>query len=112
VFAALDPELFKSCFLAWIGGLRDDDPDIIAVDGKTSRRSHGAREGLIKAQVLRKPDQRHRDRDIAEAVAEAFRRAGLLPSHIEPETPFPDVPPHQRGFGVMDEDAPGDGDAG
>ena len=41
VFAALDPELFKSCFLAWINGLRDcpwaldprDDPDIIAVDG-------------------------------------------------------------------------------
>ena len=29
VFAALDPELFKSCFLAWINGLRDDDPDII-----------------------------------------------------------------------------------
>ena len=40
VFAALNPELFKSCFLAWINGLRDDDPDIIAIDGKTSRRSH------------------------------------------------------------------------
>ena len=26
VFAALDPELFKSCFLAWINDLRDDDP--------------------------------------------------------------------------------------
>jgi hypothetical protein len=25
VFAALDPELFKSCFLAWINGLRDED---------------------------------------------------------------------------------------
>jgi hypothetical protein len=45
VFAALDPELFKSCFLAWINGLRDDDPDIIAVDGKTSRRSHDRRKG-------------------------------------------------------------------
>ena len=27
------------CFLAWINDLRDDDPDIIAIDGKTSRRS-------------------------------------------------------------------------
>lgn len=45
VFAALDPELFKSCFLAWIDGLRDDDPDIIAIDGKTSRRSHDRRKG-------------------------------------------------------------------
>src|SRR5580698_5560225 len=41
VFAALDPELFKSCFLAWVSGLRDacpralvprDDADIIAID--------------------------------------------------------------------------------
>src|SRR3984885_14444410 len=45
VFAALDPELFKSCFLSWISGLRDDDPDIIAIDGKTSRRSHDRRKG-------------------------------------------------------------------
>jgi hypothetical protein len=45
VFAALDPELFKSCFLAWVRGLRDDDPDIIAIDGKTSRRSHDRRKG-------------------------------------------------------------------
>ena len=28
VFAALDPELFKSCFLAWINGLRDHDPGV------------------------------------------------------------------------------------
>jgi predicted transposase YbfD/YdcC len=44
----------KSCFLAWINGLRDacpwalvprDDPDIIAVDGETSRRSHDRRKG-------------------------------------------------------------------
>jgi hypothetical protein len=45
VFAALDPELFKACFLAWIEGLCDDDPDIIAIDGKTSRRSHDRRKG-------------------------------------------------------------------
>ena len=45
VFAALDPDLFKACFLAWAGGLRDNDPDIIAIDGKTSRRSHDRRKG-------------------------------------------------------------------
>jgi hypothetical protein len=32
VFAALDPELFKACFLAWISELRDDDPEVIAID--------------------------------------------------------------------------------
>ena len=45
VFAALDPELFKACFQGWISGLRDDDADIIAIDGKTSRRSHDRRKG-------------------------------------------------------------------
>ena len=45
VFAALDPELFKACFLAWISELRDDDPEVIAIDGKTSRRSHDRRKG-------------------------------------------------------------------
>ena len=87
-----------------------------------SRGIDRAREELLKAKIiLRRPEryvadaaaeaiqlgrQRRRDRDMAEAVAEAFRRAGLLPSHIEPETPLPDVPLHKRGFGVMDEDAP------
>jgi predicted transposase YbfD/YdcC len=45
VFAALDPELFKACFVSWISGLRDDDPEIIAIDGKTSRRSQDKRKG-------------------------------------------------------------------
>ena len=45
VFAALDPSLFKACFLAWVEELRDGDPDIVAIDGKTSRRSHNRRKG-------------------------------------------------------------------
>jgi hypothetical protein len=36
VFAALHPERFKTGFLSWVSDLRDDDPDIIATDGKTS----------------------------------------------------------------------------
>jgi predicted transposase YbfD/YdcC len=40
VFAAIDPELFKTCFLAWVEDLRDGAPEVIAIDGKTSRRSH------------------------------------------------------------------------
>jgi hypothetical protein len=30
VFAALDPELFKACFQAWVSSLVDADADIIA----------------------------------------------------------------------------------
>jgi predicted transposase YbfD/YdcC len=42
---ALDPELFKAAFTSWVATLRDDDPDIIAIDGKTSRRTHDRRKG-------------------------------------------------------------------
>lgn len=45
VINALDPELFKSCFLAWVEELRDQDPEIIAIDGKTSRRTHARSKG-------------------------------------------------------------------
>lgn len=45
VINALDGELFKTCFMNWVDALRDGEPDIIAVDGKTSRRSHARRQG-------------------------------------------------------------------
>jgi predicted transposase YbfD/YdcC len=45
VFAAIDPVLFKSCFLAWVEDLRDGAPEVIAIDGKTSRCSHDRRKG-------------------------------------------------------------------
>jgi predicted transposase YbfD/YdcC len=37
---ALNPALFSECFVTWVNSLRDDDPDIVAVDAKTSRRTH------------------------------------------------------------------------
>ena len=45
VINALDPELFKACFTNWVEALRDKKPDIIAIDGKTSRRSHARAKG-------------------------------------------------------------------
>ena len=35
-FSALDPELFKAAFVAWVEDLREAQPDIAAIDGKTS----------------------------------------------------------------------------
>jgi hypothetical protein len=40
VMNALPGELFAECFTKWVAGLRDNDPDIVAIDGKTSRRAH------------------------------------------------------------------------
>jgi predicted transposase YbfD/YdcC len=45
VMNALEPGMFKTCFTAWVEGLRESEPDIIAIDGKTSRRSHARAKG-------------------------------------------------------------------
>jgi predicted transposase YbfD/YdcC len=45
VFAAIDPELFRVCFQDWVKDLRDGAPELIAIDGKTSRRSHDRAKG-------------------------------------------------------------------
>ena len=42
---ALDADLFKACFAGWVEALRDGAPDIIAIDGKTSRRAHARGKG-------------------------------------------------------------------
>jgi hypothetical protein len=47
VIATIDPEAFKTCFHAWVETLQAKDPAIIAVDGKTSRRSHGRGRGRM-----------------------------------------------------------------
>ena len=39
IFAWLDPQAFRECFVAWVGGLTKAPLDVIAIDGKTSRRS-------------------------------------------------------------------------
>jgi predicted transposase YbfD/YdcC len=41
VFARLDPRQFESCFLGWVQALvRHTDGEVVALDGKTLRRSH------------------------------------------------------------------------
>ena len=37
---ALDGELLATCFSEWVESLREAEPDIVAIDGKTSRRTH------------------------------------------------------------------------
>lgn len=44
VINALDPALFSDCFTTWVEGMREDAPDIVAIDGKTSRRARRGEE--------------------------------------------------------------------
>jgi predicted transposase YbfD/YdcC len=40
IFAALDAEQFQRCFVAWVAALTGVPEGVIAIDGKTSRRSY------------------------------------------------------------------------
>ncbi len=46
VFARLDPEEFRRCFLTWVRAVvGEPEPQVVAIDGKTLRRSHDRRAG-------------------------------------------------------------------
>ena len=49
IFAILDAEQFQTCFVAWVAGLTGLDAGIIAIDGKTLRRSY--QDGGAKAPI-------------------------------------------------------------
>src|SRR2546429_2554879 len=45
VFARIDPKQFENCFLQWVGSLAEKISGVIAIDGKTLRRSHDGGSG-------------------------------------------------------------------
>jgi len=49
LFAVLDAEEFQHCFIAWVSALTGLSVDIVAIDGKTLRRSY--QEGGAKAPI-------------------------------------------------------------
>jgi predicted transposase YbfD/YdcC len=48
----VDPILFGRCFESWIAALWPDRHDLIAIDGKTARRTHDRRKGLKPLHTL------------------------------------------------------------
>jgi len=41
----IDPNLFMDCFTSWVAACWPDKLDLVAIDGKTSRRTHNRRTG-------------------------------------------------------------------
>jgi len=53
VFAALDPDAFRQCFIAWVESLAlVDVGDVIAIDGKSVRRSLDAASGTAPLHMV------------------------------------------------------------
>src|SRR5712671_2199777 len=45
VMNRIDPELFQACFSSWVAECWPDKLHLVAIDGKTSRRSHNRKTG-------------------------------------------------------------------
>src|SRR3546814_1699199 len=54
IFATLDAEQFQQCFVKWVASLTGTCAEVIAIDGKTSRRSHDKAGGKAAIQDRRK----------------------------------------------------------
>jgi len=52
LFNRVDPVLFSRCFNSWVAALWPDRHEFIAIDGKTSRRTHDERKGLKALHTL------------------------------------------------------------
>jgi predicted transposase YbfD/YdcC len=79
VMNAIDPELFKACFMAWVEGLTDGASEVIAIDGKTSRRTHARAKGLQPLHMVSAWASRQRLVLGQEAVAEKSNEIVAIP---------------------------------
>ena len=52
ILASLDAQAFQRCFVTWVTSLTGVDPDVIAIDGKTLRRSSQKKGGCAPAHIV------------------------------------------------------------
>jgi predicted transposase YbfD/YdcC len=79
----IDPELFSECFMSWARELRGDAPELIAIDGKTSRRSHDRSAGKAALHLLSAFATREKLVLGQETVAEGSSEITAIPALLE-----------------------------
>ena len=79
----IDPDLFSACFMSWACELRPDAPAHIALDGKTSRRSHDRRNGRKPLHLVSAFATNERLVLGQEAVAETSNELEAIPAVLE-----------------------------
>jgi predicted transposase YbfD/YdcC len=79
----IDPELFSACFMAWASELRSDAPELLALDGKTSRRTHDRSAGKAALHLVSAFATRERLVLGQEAVAAKSNEIEAIPALLD-----------------------------
>jgi predicted transposase YbfD/YdcC len=79
----IDPALFSECFRAWAQALRPDAPELVAIDGKTSRGSHDRGRGRAALHLVSAFATRERLVIGQEAVANGSCEQDTIPLLLE-----------------------------
>jgi predicted transposase YbfD/YdcC len=79
----IDPALFSACFTAWVREVWPDRADLIAIDGKTSRRSHNRSAGQAPLHLVSAFATTDRLVLGQEAVEEASNETSAIPILLE-----------------------------
>jgi len=83
VINALPAESFQACLVAWVEGLSDGDRDIVAIDGKTSRRAHNRAKGQNPLHLVSSWASRRRLVLGQQACAEKSNEITAIPALLE-----------------------------
>lgn len=83
VLNALAPDVFQACFSRWVESLREDEPDIVAIDGKTSRRAHARAKGRAPLHMVSAWAARQRLVLGQEAIEEKSNEIHAIPALLQ-----------------------------
>ncbi|CBS89728.1 ISAs1-like element ISAli14 family transposase [Azospirillum lipoferum] len=83
VMNRIGPDLFQACFTDWALALRPDAPKLIAIDGKTSRRSHDRAAGRKALHLVSAWATTERLVLAQEAVDEKENECAVIPEILE-----------------------------
>ena len=83
VMNRIDPELFNACFSSWVAECWPDKPALVAIDGKTSRRSHDRKTGQKALHLVSAFATRSRLVLGQEAVEEKSNEITAIPALLE-----------------------------
>src|ERR1700737_1977325 len=78
-----DPDLFAACFSSWVAECWPTRPDLVAIDGKTSRRSHDRKRGQKALHLVSAFATRSRLVLGQEAVDEKSNEITAIPALLE-----------------------------